>query len=81
MSSKPEVYPALYIIFTLLNVIRRGMERKNIWREFRRQKIALKPRLIFWVALCKKAGLLDDYDGQLRVSRHARAWLSKTAEE
>jgi hypothetical protein len=80
MPSKPESYPALYIIFTLLNAIRRGIERKNIWREFRRQKIALKPRLTFWLALCKEAGLVDDYDGQLRVTRHARAWLNKPTE-
>jgi len=88
MPTKPNSYPALYIIFTLLNVIRRGMERKNIWREFRRQKIALKPRLIFWLALCKEAGLVDKYEDQLhgaaqsiKVTRHARAWLNKTSEE
>ena len=80
MPSKPELNPCVHVIFTLLNAIRRGVERKNIWREFRRQKIALKPRLVFWLALCKKAGLVDDYDGQLKVTRHARAWLNKTSE-
>jgi hypothetical protein len=80
MPAKPDSYPALYIIFTLLNTIRRGMERKNIWREFRRQKIALKPRLAFWLALCKEAGLIENYDNQLKVTRHARAWLNKTSE-
>jgi len=79
--AKPASYPALYIIFTLLNAIRRGTERKNIWREFRRQKIALKPRLAFWLAICREAGLIDDYDNQLRVTRHVRAWLNKTSEE
>ncbi len=73
-------YPAVYIIFTLLNAVRRGIERKNIWREFRRQKIALKPRLVFWLTLCKQAGLVDEYENQLKVTRHARAWLSKTPE-
>ena len=81
MPSKPETYPALYIIFTLLNAIRRGIERKNIWREFRRQKIMLKPRLAFWLALCKEAGLVDEYDNQLGVTRHARAWLNIPTEE
>jgi hypothetical protein len=81
MSTEPERYPALYVIFTLLNAIRRGIERQNIWREFRRQKIALKPRLSFWIALCKEAGLIDDYDQQLRVTRQVRAWLNKTSEE
>lgn len=76
-----QTYPALYIIFTFLNTIRRGAPRKNIWREFRRQKIALKPRLVFWIALCKEAGLIDDYENQLRVTRHARAWLNKTSAE
>lgn len=60
MQSKPETYPAIYIIFTLLNAIRRGIERKNIWREFRRQKIALEPRLSFWVAVCREAGLVKE---------------------
>lgn len=88
MSSDPESYPALYVIFTLLNAIRRGIERKNIWREFRRQKIALKPRLSFWIALCKEAHLIDEYqrsspvdENRLRVTRQARAWLNKTSEE
>jgi hypothetical protein len=69
------------MIFTLLNAIRRGIERKNLWREFRRQKIALEPRLAFWIALCKEAGLIDDYENQLRVTRYARQWLNKTPEE
>jgi hypothetical protein len=81
MSPKPELYPPVHVIFTLLNAIRHGMERKNIWREFRRQKIALKPRLAFWLALCKQAGLVDDYENQLKVTRYARAWLGKTSEE
>jgi|GEM_PF-2162847 len=81
MKTKPETYPAFYTIFTLLNAIRRGVERKNIWREFRRQKIALQPRLVFWLAVCKQAGLVDDYEGKLRVTRQARAWLAKTSEE
>ena len=81
MPSKPELYPAVHIIFTLLSAIRRGVVRKNIWREFRRQKIALKPRLAFWLALCKETGLVDEYDNQLRVTRHARAWLNKPTEE
>ncbi len=80
MPSNLELYPALHIIFTLLNAIRRSIERKNIWREFRRQKIVLKPRLVFWLALCKQAGLVDEYENQLKVTRHARAWLSKTPE-
>src|SRR3990172_5257750 len=78
---RASTFPAVYVIFTLLNAIRRGIERKNIWREFRRQKIALAPRLAFWIALCKEAGLIDDYEHQLRVTRHARCWLNKTAEE
>jgi len=79
--STSELYPAIHVIFTLLNTIRRGIERKNIWREFRRQRIALKPRLAFWMALCKEAGLIDDYDHELRVTRHARRWLNKSPEE
>jgi len=79
---KPSLsYPAVYIIFTLLNAIRRGVERKNIWREFRRQKIALKPRLLFWIAICKQAGLIKEYEGRLSVSSYARAWLNQTPEE
>ena len=81
MKSKPESYPAVYIIFTLLNAIRRGIKRNNIWREFRRQKIVFKPRLAFWLAVCKEAGLIDDYEDQPRVTRHARSWLNKTPEE
>lgn len=81
MDKSTYTFPALYIIFTLLNALRRGVERRNIWREFRRQKVALQPRLAFWLALCREAGLIDDYEGHLRVTRQARRWLSKPAED
>jgi hypothetical protein len=81
MKKTPQQYPALYVIFTLLNAIRRGMPRKNIWREFRRQGIALKPRLSFWIPLCRQAGLLREVDGILRVTSYAHAWLKKLPEE
>jgi hypothetical protein len=87
----------MYIIFTLLNAVRRGIERKNIWREFRRQRIALKPRLSFWVAVCREAGLVREAPGsgfrigwsptstalsaELRVTSYARAWLGKSPDE
>lgn len=81
MQSTPELYPAIHIIFTLLNAIRRGIAKDSIWREFRRQRIALKPRLAFWLAICKQAKLLDETEGQLRVTRQARQWLNRTAQE
>ena len=49
-------------------------------REFRRQKIALKPRLSFWIAICRQAGLLSQ-DERLLVTRQARAWLNKVADQ
>ena len=35
--------PALYIIFTLLNAFRRGIPRHEVWKEYRRQGIAMRP--------------------------------------
>ena len=55
-----ETLPALYIIFTLLNALRRGIPRQDMWREFRRQGIAMRPRLSFWLALCRQAHLLTE---------------------
>jgi hypothetical protein len=81
MNLKPQQFPPVYVIFTLLSSIRRGIPRKNIWRDFRRQGVALKPRLSFWIPLCKQAGLLKETDQQLRVTSHALAWLNKTPEE
>lgn len=81
MKCKPQQFPPLYVIFTLLSSIRRGIPRKNIWREFRRQGVALRPRLSFWIPLCKQAGLIRETDQQLRVSSYATAWLNKTQEE
>lgn len=82
MTAKPQTYPAVYIIFTLLNAIRRGIERKKIWREFRRQKIALQPRLSFWLSVCAEAGLVREVsESRLRVTSHVQAWLKKTPEE
>lgn len=80
MHSKPQTYPAVYIIFTLLHALRRGSESKNIWREFRRQGIALRPRLSFWLALCRQAGLLKP-DAPVRVASYARQWLNKPPDE
>ncbi len=65
-----QILPPLYVIFTLIGALRRGVERKNIWREFRRQGIALQPRLSFWVSLCREAGLLDG-EKNLTVTRQA----------
>lgn len=73
--------PAIYVIFTLLSAIRRGIPRMNVWREFRRQGIALTPRLAFWIPLCKQAGLLKETDQQLRVTSYATTWLKKTPDE
>ena len=82
MKPKPQIYPAIYIIFTLLNAIRRGIERKKIWREFRRQGIALKPRLSFWVAVCTEAGLVrHDTEQDLRVTSYASRWINKSSDE
>lgn len=74
-------YPALYVIFTLIQAIRRSIPRKNIWREFRRQQIVLSPRLIFWIALCKQLGILKQKDNELRLTSYTRAWLNKTADQ
>ena len=76
-----ETYPAFYIILTLLTALRRGVPQRQIWREFQRQKITLQPRLSFWIALCKEAGLLDLFSGRLRVTGFARRWLNKSIEE
>lgn len=81
MKSQLQVYPALHVIFTLLNAIRRGIPRQNIWREFRRQGIALRPRLAFWIPLCKQAGLIKELDDCLRITSYASTWLKKSSEE
>ncbi|MEW5941740.1 MAG: WYL domain-containing protein [Chloroflexota bacterium] len=81
MEYAPLTLPALYIIFTLLNAVRRGIPRPNLWREFRRQNLALKPRLSFWLAICKQAGLVDEYENRLRVKGYARQWLNKSEDE
>ncbi|MBI3175264.1 MAG: WYL domain-containing protein [Chloroflexi bacterium] len=81
MTAPSESYPAFYLILTLLNALRRGIPQRQIWREFQRQKVTLQPRLSFWIALCKEAGLLDAFDGRLRVTGFARRWLNKDIEE
>lgn len=81
MKHKLQQLPPLYVIFTLLSSIRRNIPRQNIWREFRRQGIALEPRLSFWIPLCKQAGLIKETDQQLRVTSFTSAWLNKTPEE
>jgi hypothetical protein len=75
-----QILPPLYVIFTLIGALRRGVERKNIWREFLRQGIPLRPRLSFWVSLCREAGLLDG-EKELTVTRQARQWLNKTSDQ
>jgi hypothetical protein len=81
MEEQPKRYPALYVIFALLSAIRRGVRRQDIWREFRRQKIALRPRLVFWIALCRTAGLIEERSSQLYVTRRARSWLKDSSDQ
>jgi hypothetical protein len=57
------------------------VRRQDIWREFRRQKIALRPRLVFWIALCRTAGLIEERSSQLYVTRRARIWLKDSSEQ
>lgn len=73
--------PAVYLIFTLAQAVRRGIPRKNIWREFRRQHIASQPRLIFWVTLCKQLGILKIVKSELRLTSYAHAWLNKKTDQ
>jgi len=70
------------VIFTLLIAVRHGIERRNIWREFRRQGVALRPRLSFWVAVCTEAGLLrHDTERGLRITSFASQWIKRSADE
>lgn len=62
------ILPPLYVIFTLIGAVRRGVMRRNIWREFRRQDIPLQPRLSFWISLCRQTGLLDGKKKQSNIS-------------
>jgi len=81
MDKTSSSYPVVYVIFTLTQAIRRGIPRKNIWREFRRQHIALQPRLIFWVTLCTQLGIIKQIDNELRLTNHTRAWLNKPTDQ
>jgi hypothetical protein len=74
-SPKGKIFPAVYIIFSVLNAFRHGIPRQNIWREFRRQGIPMRPRLAFWLALCRQAKLLSR-DPQPRITRYVRRWLA-----
>jgi len=76
-----ETLPAVYIIFSLLNAFRRGIPRQDIWQEFHRQGIAMRPRLSFWLALCRQAHLIEEYSqgkgvALLRVTRFVPQWLA-----
>ena len=81
MENERHSYPAVYVIFTLTQAIRRKISRKHIWREFQRQKILLAPRLVFWTALCKQINIIRETDGELRLTSYTQAWLNKPAEK
>lgn len=81
MEKESYTYPALYVIFTITQAIRRKIPRNLIWREFRRQHIQLHPRLSFWIAICKQLGVIRQFDAELRLTSYAKAWLNKSVEK
>jgi hypothetical protein len=50
------------IVFTLLSCMRHGYKPTNLWMAFKRRGLQLRPRLSFWLALCRQAALLNDYN-------------------
>lgn len=68
-----------YIPFFFLSALRRSIPPAEIWKEFRRIGIPLKPRLIFWLKLLQQAKLIGH--GEIpRPSRYLHRWLALTAD-
>ena len=66
-------------VFHFLSALRRGIPPADIWKEFRRMGIRLKPRLIFWIKLLREAKLIEH--GKIpRPSRYLHRWLALTAD-
>lgn len=66
-------------VFYFLSALRRGIPPADIWKEFRRMGIRLKPRLIFWLKLLREAKLIGH--GKIpRPSRYIHRWLALSAD-
>lgn len=68
-----------FLPFAFLSALRRGIPPAEIWREFRRMGIRLKPRLIFWLKLLREARLIG-HGNIPRPSRYIHRWLALSAD-
>ena len=68
-----------FLPFAFLSALRRGILPADIWREFRRMGIRLKPRLIFWLKLLRQAKLIE-HGAIPRPSRYLHRWLALSAD-
>jgi len=74
-----QIYSSTFIPFAFLSALRREIPAANIWREFRRMGIRLKPRLIFWLKLLRQAKLIG-HGAIPRPSRYIHRWLTLSAD-
>jgi hypothetical protein len=68
-----------YIPFFFLSALRRGIPPADIWKEFRRVGIRLRPRLIFWLKLLRQAKLIA-HGAIPHPSRYLHRWLALTSD-
>ncbi len=61
----------VFIIFTLLSALRRGMAANQAWHVFHQMKLSI-PKTSFWLALCEQANLLTNHQ---HPSVFFHAWL------
>lgn len=61
----------VFIIFTLLSALRRGVPVNQAWRVFHQMGVSI-PKTSFWLALCKQASLLTNHQ---HPSTFFHAWL------
>jgi hypothetical protein len=65
---------ATWILFTIFSLLRNGAAPEKISGFFRRLGAPLKPRIPFWLALCRSAALLNAQNHPTGFSRQWLAW-------
>lgn len=74
-----EIQSVTFLPFAFLSALRREIPPAQIWREFQRMGIRLKPRLIFWLKLLRQAKLIE-HGAIPRPSRYLHRWLALSAD-
>jgi len=68
------VMPGIFMVFSLLSTLRHGTAVAELWRVFFRIGLPLRPKTVFWLALCRQANLINHHQHPAALAQEWLTW-------